>query len=205
MSSGNRTRTLDDTTSATDPGKITLSEPKLKVLRPDLCGVANIWNSILNVFGRGNEQRTYIEEQLQFGDSRAAVVVSLQPLLIAAYTDELDCIAMLRFPDHFCHGYNLALGTRLLTVNCYGREPNYDPDLILGPMMIKRWTGFHPLIADFLTNDLHRLALRKQEIAEDEWQRTWAMGLEYANRRPGIARDGRPVYSSIPASNTRVY
>ena len=38
-------------------------------------------------------------EHLEHGDSRAAIVISTDPeLLIAAYTDELDCIAMLRLP-----------------------------------------------------------------------------------------------------------
>jgi len=103
MSSGNRTRTLDDTTSASDAGQITLSHDKLRVLRPDLYGLRGLWKSILSVLRVGWPQRIYIEEQLQNGDSRAAVVVATFPLLIAAYTDELDCVAMLRFPDEFIH------------------------------------------------------------------------------------------------------
>jgi len=197
MSTGNRTRTLDDTTSASDPGQIRLSHEKLRVLRPDLYGIGGIWNSILAFFRVGWPQRIYIEEQLQCGDSRAAVVVSITPLLVAAYTDELDCIAMLRFPEEFVHRYRLSVGTRLLTVNCYGDSPNYDPDLLLGPRLIQRWTGFHPVIADFLTDDYDRVESRKKEITEDEWQRADTMGMEYLKLRPGVARDGRPVYSSI--------
>ena len=107
---------------------------------------------------------------------------------------------MLRFPDEFVHQYRLSVGTRLLTVNCYGDSPDYDPDLILGPQLIQRWTGFHPLIAEFLTDDYDRVEVRKKEIAADEWNRAYAMGTEYTTRRPGVARDGRPVYSSIPAT-----
>lgn len=199
MSTGNRRRTLDDTTSATDPGQITLSHDKLRGLRPDLYGIGGIWKSICAFFRIGWPQRIYIEQQLQCGDSRAAVVVSTKPLLIAAYTDELDCIAMLRFPDDLTHQHRLSVGTRLLTVNCYGNPPRYDPDLILGPKLIRRWTGFHPLIAEFLTDDYDRVQTRKKQIAEDEWQRAQAMGMEYTKLRPGVARDGRPVYSSIPA------
>jgi hypothetical protein len=199
MNSGNRTRTLDDTTSASDPGQIRLSHTKLRVLRPDLYGIGGIWKSILAFIRIGWPQRIYIEEQLQCGDSRAAVVVSTTPLLIAAYTDELDCVAVLRFPGEFVDQYRLSIGTRLLTVNCYGRSPDYDPDLILGPKLIQRWTGFHPVIAEFLTDDFDRVQARKNEITEDEWRRTETMGTEYVKSRPGIARDGRPVYSSIPA------
>ncbi|MHB8974909.1 MAG: hypothetical protein ACYC3X_31385 [Pirellulaceae bacterium] len=200
MNSGKRTRTLDDATSASNPGQISLSHTKLRALRPDLYGIGGIGKSILAFFRVGWPHRIYIEEQLQYGDSRAAVVVSTSPLLIAAYTDELDCIALLRFPDEFVHQYRLSNGTRLLTVNCYGRSPAYAPDLILGPELIQRWTGFHPLIADFLCDDHTRVDARKMEIAEDEWQRAHRMGTEYMRLRPGVARDGRPVYSSIPAS-----
>lgn len=200
MSSGKRTQTLDDTTFASDPGQIALSHDKLRVLRPDLYGIAGFWKSILAFFRVGWPQRIYIEEQLRYGDSRAAVVVSVKPLLIAAYTDELDCVAVLRFPDHLVHQYRLSIGTRLLTVNCYGKAPEYARDLILGPRVIQRWTGFHPVIAEFLTDDYDRVDARKKQITEDEWQRAQSMGTEYARLRPGVARDGRPVYSSIPAA-----
>ena len=40
---------------------------------------------------------------------RAAVVIAVKPLLIAAYTDELDCIAMLHFPEELAAEYALAL------------------------------------------------------------------------------------------------
>ena len=195
MSDPVRTRTLDDTTRASDPGRLRLSEAKLKLIRPDLFGVLGalrrIWQPL--------PQRTYISEQLQHGDSRAAVVVSVSPLLIAAYTDELDCIAMLRFPDSFAHQYALAVGSRLLTVNTYRRTPPYQQDLMLGPNLIKRWTGFHPLIAEFVSEDMERIENRKATICEAEWDRTWQFGKGYLALRPGVARDGRPVYSSIPA------
>ena len=201
--SGRRTRTLDDTTVASDPGQIRLSHDKLRVLRPDLYGVRGVGNSIL-AFLRGRPpQRIYIREQLQCGDSRAAVVVWVTPLLIAAYTDELDCIAMLRFPEGFADNYRLSRASRLLTVNCYGKSRGYAPDLILGQRLTRRWTGFHPLIADFLTDDCDRVEARKREITEDEWQRRYKMGREYMELLPGVARDGRPVCSSVPATIPR--
>ena len=200
MSAGNQTRTLDDTTAASDPGQIRLSQTKLRVLRPDLYGIGGIWKSALAFFRLGVAQRIYIKKQLRCGDSRAAIVVSTTPLLIASYTDELDCVAMLSFPDDFVQQYRLAIGTRLLTVNFYGKSPNYDRDLILGPKLIERWSGFHPVIAEFLSDDFDRITARKKEITEDEWQRAQTMGTEYIKLRPGVARDGRPVYSSIPAA-----
>jgi hypothetical protein len=144
-------------------------------------------------------ERVYIAEQLQHGDSRAAVVVCTSPLLVAAYTDELDCIAMLRFPETFVAEYNLTEGSRLLTVNLYGESPPYQQDLILGPRLIKRWTGFHPIIAEFVSDDKGRIEARKSAISEGEWERTRVFGAEYLRSRPGVARDGRPVHASVPA------
>ena len=200
MSPRNQTRTLDDATYATDPGQISLSHNKLRVLRPDLYGIGGIWKSVLAFLRVDWPERTYVQEQLQCGDSRAAVVVSITPLLIAAYTDELDCVAILHFSDEFVYEYRLSIGTRLVTVNCYGASQEYDSDLILGPKSRQKWTGFHPLIADFLTDDIDRVIARKKGISEDEWQRAESMGTECIKLHPGVARDGRPVCSSTPAS-----
>jgi hypothetical protein len=202
MSGGNRTRTLDDSTVATDPGRITLSHKKLRELRPDLYGLRGFWYSLQVLLRLDYPQRTYIEEQLQCGDSRAAVVMFTRPLLIAAFTGDLDCVALLRFPSEFAHRYRLSEGSRLLTVNCYGDSPDYDADLIPGPNAKSRWTGFHPVIAEFVTEDDRRVKARKQGISEEEWQRAQALGKEYMRLRPGVARDGRPVFSSIPTSAT---
>ena len=115
-----------------------------------------------------------IAEHLEYGDSRAAIVVSTDPeLLIAAYTDELDCVAMLRFPnDPLVSKYALQRGSRLLTVNTYKQNQRLDTDLIPGPLAIPRWSGFDPIIADFVTDDMERVEARKFQIPSIEWERT---------------------------------
>jgi len=198
-----KTRTLDDSTAASEPGGVNVSHQKLRMLRPDLYGLRGLIHRFRSWLGRGFPQRVYIEEQLRHGDSRAAVVVLAKPLLVAAYTDELDCVALLRFPDSLVDEYRLRNGWRLLTVNCYRRRAKYDGDLILGPNLIKRWTGFHPIIADFVSDDTTRIEWRKKRISEDEWQRTLSLGKEYIQIRPGVARDGRPVFSGMPAKLQR--
>jgi hypothetical protein len=195
----NRTRTLDDATFASDPGRIVLSHAKLRLLRPDLYGFQGFCRWLREKFQAAFPEKVYIEEQLQNGDSRAAVVVSTAPLLIAAYTDELDCIALLRFPYEFVVQYDLREGKRLLTVNTYRQGGQVSADLIPGPNQLHRWTGFHPIIAEFVSDSQQRIEVRKKHILEAEWQRTFSLGKEYVARRPGVARDGRPVYASIPA------
>jgi hypothetical protein len=197
MSSGNFTP--DSATQASDPGRLRVSHHRLRALRPDLYGLRGWCKSLLARLRGSRPLRAFVEEQLQLGDSRAAVVVSAAPLLVAAYTDELDCIAMLRFPDALVAQHRLSIGTRLLTVNYYGHSESYDADLLPGPKRTQRWTGFHPLIADFLSDDDARVAACKQRIGEGEWQRALELGSQYATLRPGVARDGRPGYASYPA------
>ena len=195
----NKTETLDDNSYASDPGKVLLSHRKLRRLRPDLYGVSGWIKALRCRVGLGWPQRTYIEEQLQYGDSRAAVVVSLSPLLVAAYSDEIDCVAVLRFPREFADDYRLSIGSRLLTVNTYAAEGR-DRDLIVGPREIGRYYGFHPIIADFISEDEHgRIDARKREISEEEWARTRELGKDYLRKRPRVARDGRPVYAGVAA------
>lgn len=199
MSDSNHNLTPEETAYASDPGKVALSDSKLRVLRPELYGIRGAWKSLLASVGIGYSERAYVREHLQLGDSRAAVVLSSNPLLVAAYTDELDCVAVLRFPDGFVPDCDVSEGSRLLTVNSYKDSTQYDPDLILGEHAIKRWSGFIPIVAEFVTEDLARVEARKTQIPEHEWQRAEAMGQEYVRLHPGVARDGRPGKSLTPA------
>jgi hypothetical protein len=131
------TRTLDDSTKASDPGRISLSHDKLQKFLPELYGVRGLIGRIRARFG-GFPVLVYLEEQLQHGDSRAAVVVATDPLLVAAYTDELDCVALLRFSEDLVDEYSLKVGTRLLTVNTYKNNMVFDPDLDHGPKAVER-------------------------------------------------------------------
>ena len=136
-----------------------------------------------------------------WGDSRAAVVISTRPLLIAAYTDEIDCVAMLRFDNVLTNEYGLKVGSRLLTVNTYSDlNGSYEKDLTAGSKTSGMFGNVHPFIAEFLTDDVDRLEKRKAEIDEDEWSRTNELGKAYVATVGALARDGRPVLSAMPAS-----
>ena len=194
-----KTRTLNDNTFASDPGQVKISHKKLRLLRPDLYGIGGSFKALLGSLKLAFPERVYLSEQLQHGDSRAAVCVSIKPLLIAAYTDELDCVAMLRFPEFLVEQYSLAVGTRLLTVNCYGSGGQISSDLIVGPKQLRRWVRFHPIIANFISDDTGRVEERMAGIDEAEWEYAMRLGTEYLRVRPGLARDGRPGFSKKPA------
>jgi hypothetical protein len=140
-----------------------------------------------------------LQEHLMSGDSRAAVVVSTTPLLVAAYSDDLDCVAMLQFPNDYSHRYRLSVGSKLLRINCYYCQFTEHADLSFGPGHTGQWTGFFPLIADFLSGDDRRIERLKQDIRDIEWQRCHQLGDEYLLERPGVARQGRPKRAHQPA------
>jgi hypothetical protein len=202
------TTTLDDNTVASYPGNVRLSHAKLKRLQPELYGLSTWigweWHEG-KLWRRTSLLLTRIEEHLLFGDSRAAVVISTSPLLIAAYSDELDCVALLRFNQSFVSEYNLQPGSRLVTVNLYDYlDDSYEDDLIPGPDASGIYGNFTPLIADFLTSDLERLAERKAEVDEDEWRRTKELGESYLAENHARPRDGRPFWCCVPADQVNV-
>ena len=194
------TETLDDTAVASFPAGVRLSHAKLRKLQPELYSPLAKW-----IYRRRTaEWLTLIKEHLLYGDSRAAVVVSTSPLIVAAYTDEIDCVALLRFDDSFVSEYALEIGSRLITANLYDylAEPGYESDLIPGPATSERYGNFTPLIADFLTDDVERLAERKAEITADEWLRTETLGQTYLTENFARPRDGRPCWCFQPAAKS---
>ena len=113
----------NDRTAASDPVAIRLANSKLRMLQPELFG----WRSLFTTMRLGKrplgarEIKRLLAEHLIFGDSRAAIVMRpALPLLAAAYSDELDAVILLEFPDFLAEHYSLRLGSRLLTVNTYG-------------------------------------------------------------------------------------
>ena len=186
----------DDSTKASDPGNLALARSRLAPWRPE-----TLLNRLAGRVFR-DDFAAKVDEHLRVGDSRAAVVVSVSRLLVAAYSDDLDCVVMLGFPQEFVSRFGLTVGTRLLAVNTYLRLPAVAPDLILGPGAGDDWQNVNPLIADFLSEDVDRIAARKAEIDESEWERCALLGREYLRRRPGVARDGSPYQSGRPATAT---
>jgi hypothetical protein len=193
--------------STSKSATLTLSHRKLKALEPELYS-SRSWQKFLRENGyrlaAPNEDadhwKSYVEENLQRGDCRAAIVVSTSPLLVAAYAGELDCIAMLRFSDQLIPKYDLSAGTQLLAVNLYLEWNFFLPeDLNPGPRQTGKYRNFAPMIADFLTDDVNLVEEKKAEIAKAEWRRAEALGREYLKRRGEKARDGRPLLCHLPA------
>jgi hypothetical protein len=179
-------RVLDFSTQSSDPVGIRLSTAKLRALHPERAGSTD-------------PSDEFIDEHLGFGDSRAAVVMGVGPLLVAAYTDELDCVAMLEFPKGLEDRYELRSGSRLLTVNTYTDHGPLAADLTHGPRSFRRYTNFIPYIAEFLSDNTAAIASRKRAITEAEWRRTEELGRAWMRRTPNAWRDGRPYFAEYSA------
>ncbi|MHB9108076.1 MAG: hypothetical protein ACYDCO_13540 [Armatimonadota bacterium] len=182
----------DDSTCASDPGGVHLTLNKLKSFQAELDFLDRICMRFLLPPAR-------LDEHLQLGDSRAALVMRVVPdILVAAYSDELDCVAMLKFPQFVKRFFTIKQGTRLLTVNTYFWGTEVVQDLRAGPQYLHRYRNFYPIIAEFLSNNITRIEERKRKIAEDEWERTEELAWQVLAMPGFTPRNGSPYRSFHP-------
>jgi hypothetical protein len=179
---------------ATNAASLTLSDDRLRMLQPQLFDTAQ--------WAREDDRTRWLRDirhTLARGDGRAAVVVDAARAVVASYTDELDCVVLLKFDPALALAHGWRDGSRLLSANSYlSRAGGVAPDLRPGPGDEGRWGNVWPLVADLLTDDDAALAARKQAIAEPEWERTLQLGRRALADRV-TPRDGRPVTSLHPA------
>ena len=132
--------------TASDPGRFPLSLALLRWLVPEQYSR----KKRLDGANHAKHMEDYVGEQLDVGDSRAAVVVSENPCLIAAYSDDFDGVLMLRYEDRVRERFGLELGARLVAVFFYSLGKHPEQDIILGPASTNMFSGCHPVIADLL-------------------------------------------------------
>jgi hypothetical protein len=172
-------------------GLFSISDPMLQRLRPDLYGWRHWLRQVIHNLRSTYSLRDIITEHLWLGSIQPAVVVSMDRGQVAAYSKELDCVAILAYSPEFLDEFNLSDRSRLLAVNYYASGEKHA-DLDFGPGKCATWTGFHPIIADFVSRDDARLAEQKDAIAEQLWERTWELGRTRIRHHPDIWRSGQP-------------
>lgn len=206
---------FDQKTTASRPGGVEISYPKLEWFRRKL----NWGHRFLGV-GQVPAQRWAVH--LEKGLAEPALVVRAKPLIVAVYTAEFDCVAMLRFVQGVPGHMTPREGDRLLSVNTFERRPmsaetrrkgkrdliassappkaerTLERDLILGELSEGSiWFNVHPVIADFLSEDAGAIEASKAEIGE--WERLEELSAAYLKRFPDFCRNGNPYLSHLPA------
>lgn len=127
---------------------------------------------------------------LCYGDTQPAVVVSTDPLLIAAYSDEMDAVVMLKFFTEFAEQYNLSVGTRLTTSNVYFYGNTIAEDIHVGPKYSAQFSDFTPIVQLFLGKNDEKIMQKTSLFGEDTWQTVSQLADEYARLYPDSFRDG---------------
>jgi hypothetical protein len=197
---------IGNSSYATRPGGITLCEERLREWVPELY-TGERPSGILARVGLGKEQsRTWIDriaQHVEHGDAQPALVVRVEPLVIAAHTDELDTVVLLASDaDHtrrLIDRHGLQIGSRLLAVNMYG-DSKGQTDIIEGPKARGVYSAFTPVIADFLTADRDQLALRKSRISDAEYADVQRKADAYIAAKGLTARLNHPILSALPGT-----
>ena len=213
------TQTGDNRSVASRPGLVRLSPERLQRMHPEFYSSApQPWHPPGASAPTAEDEtfKVHVAEHLRYGLAEPALVIEIQPLVVAAYSHELDAVAHLGFfskgqpataqsrgypaglAEELVARHRLRKGRRLLTVNTFQRlaEAPYARDLIPGPKGRGVYGNFSPYIAEFLAADLAEVEERKKLIEEWEWKRCQHLVDQFHKHmvdhlvRP---RDGRPT------------
>lgn len=166
-----------------NPGLFDLNKKKLKALRPQIFG--------LRLGQKNIDTWQNVYTQLNDGDIQPALVMSVSPLLVACYTDDMDAIAMLHFPEELGYKFGWTLGRKLIVTAAYNNLfMKANKDLDCGPRNSGKFKAYGPIIADLYTDNTERLERKKREIPQEKWAYVESMARQYMANHPGMARNG---------------
>lgn len=174
----------DASTFAGDPGNLTISKKKWK-------DISKFFK--LNLFQRIelHGRKKIVRERICYGDSQPAMVMRTDPLLIAAYADEMDAVVILKFPTEYALKYNLKQYDRIIAVNTYAPRTYVIPhDIYVGKHYLHRWSNFESSIAEFLSDDIDIINRHKATMPESLWLYVKSLGEDYLLKHPNKTRKG---------------
>ena len=185
----------DNNSFTASPRFISLSLSKLDKFKDKLSPMSKI---LANIKYSPNKLDNYLKN----GDSQAAVVLqTYNTLIVAAYSSELDSVALLQFPVSIAKQYDLAVGDRLLTINSYHQSKKKAIDLQQGADSTTRYNNVYPLIADFLSEDDDAIESRKRQVKDSDWEKALKMGHKKMMQKGVVPRNGSPYRSHIGIKN----
>ena len=170
-----------------NPGKFKMDKKLVKQLRPEVYSFKQTMTDL-------GDLPSMLKDSMKKGDTQPAVVVSVDPLLVACFAADMDAVALLCLPTEYGMLRNYQVGTKLLTVNSYDldkmNKKRRSEDIFEGEHTSGRFRMYGPLIADLYTKNTKRLEEIKAQIPEEVWNYVAELGEEYMTRNPGMARNG---------------
>lgn len=178
-------------TYASNPGGVKLSPYKWELIKQMICQTPSQAALCDSRFAK-------IADFVQYGDTQPALVMSVSPLIIAAYSDEMDAVMMLRFPEVLAKQYRLRKGKKLVTVNTYRWLEGHDiaSDLFVGENYLRRYSDCQPVVPLFLSNDVGLLKKKVRLFDRATWRMVAQKAQQYADEHPGLSRNG--FYFMLP-------
>ncbi|MCL2884997.1 MAG: hypothetical protein FWF49_05895 [Oscillospiraceae bacterium] len=151
-------------TVAENSGNLKISKRMLRAACPDMFGTFGMKIGCRILYKR-------MCEFMMLGDAQPAIVWSLSPFLIAAYSDEMDAVVMVRFNSELAKKYGIVKGQHMISINVYldGKRYGWDisEDIKIGSGYLGRWIGFHPHIGDLLSDNTEIIEKHKKNIPEE--------------------------------------
>ncbi|MBA3708196.1 MAG: suppressor of fused domain protein [Planctomycetes bacterium] len=191
--------------SASRPGLIPVNEELLRELQPELYRGKQLTGRPAKILGTSlppSEWIARLRTHAACGDLQPALVVRLDPLVIAVRTDELDCVALVGYPSKIGamlrSRHRLQRGSRLSAVNTYfGEDGPKQNDLTQGPKARGAWHAFWPIVSETVSSDAVALARASRRIDDGDYAETERQAAEYVARKGWIVRNGTPLLSVI--------
>lgn len=127
---------------------------------------------------------SYLAEILKFGDTQPALVYSEKPLVVSAYSDELDAVLFLSFPDELADKYELRRGDRLTTACTYVPFGYGEPaaDIEPGENRSGQYLDFTPVVQLFYGAGDKKIRAKTELFPEPVWDRAAKLTEEHAGK-----------------------
>ncbi len=193
------TYTMDDSTRASNPGRIRIQLIKYWTSYPfwptiwlvgtllSLALIPLTKAAIAGVVACGCLMVLYwtrVREHFIHGCALPAIVLNPAEGLIAVSTDlstgegEYPAVKIMQQPLHRMTGGPPRMGQRIVAVAVYEQDPNQSD----------YWANFHPRLVACATTNAKAIEESRQTISEDDWQELQQMLTRVKSRQPGLYR-----------------
>ena len=134
-------------------------------------------NILKNAYNLNKNEMRYFDNRLpriqvyiNMGDIQPAIVYKLDPLIIACYNDEMDCILMLKFPSVLADYYKLKENDYLVTSNVYwNKKMTKYNDIYFDFMSYGVYKDVYPIVLKFFVQEDDVLNEKVDSFSDFHW------------------------------------